>query len=176
MTLENLERVLPDMLEIREPRPRDIDWAAVAREFGTDFPEDYKELAAFYGSIEIDEYVGIASPDPGEEACFARGRRSALYPVECLYEAGMSHGYVPYPQPFGLVPWGGSIDGDEFHWRTNPAGPDAWTIVVAGRNGDWVEFSGTLTEYLAGLISGEVAPDGLPPDFPGRSPSVAVWE
>ncbi|OIJ86741.1 hypothetical protein BIV24_26070 [Streptomyces colonosanans] len=89
-----------------------------------------------------------------------------------LRDSGMSHGYVPFPESGGLVPWGDSIDGDVFYWRTNGGDPQGWTVLVSGHNDDWCEFEMGVTEYLAGLVSGTVPPDGLPPDFPGATPVV----
>lgn len=67
---------------------------------------------------------------------------------------------------------GDSCDGDVFFWRANDVDPQSWTILVSGHNDDWCEFKGTLTEYLAGLVTGAVPPDGLPPDFPGATPAI----
>ncbi|WP_327247785.1 hypothetical protein [Streptomyces sp. NBC_01320] len=50
--------------------------------------------------------------------------------------------------------------------------PRSWTILGSGHHDDWCEFKGTLTEYLAGLVTGAVPPDGLPPDFPGATPAI----
>lgn len=172
MSLENLEHVLPALLNIRNPRPRAIDWETVAEEFGSEFPEDYKQLAEWYGPLTIDDWLAIVVPDPGEEGRFIIATRKEIAALASLRDERLSHGFMPHPYPGGLIPWGESIDGDTFYWRTGAREPESWTIVVAGRNDDWVEFNGTLTGYLSGLVSGEVSPDGLPPDFPGRSPFV----
>ncbi|MGA4840063.1 hypothetical protein [Streptomyces sp. G45] len=124
--------------------------------------------------MTIDEFLAILIPSPGGERFFISGVRRLLDLLRHRRDRGASHGYVPYPEAHGLLPWGSSSEGDIFYWKTSDEGPDSWTILVSGRNDDWCEFQGSLTEYLAGLVSGAVPPDGLPPDFPGRTPTVEV--
>ncbi|MTE22447.1 hypothetical protein F0L17_25765 [Streptomyces sp. TRM43335] len=52
--------------------------------------------------------------------------------------------------------------------------PEFRTAMVSGRNDDWYEFDGGLTEYPTGLIAGIAKPYSLPPDLPGLAPSVPV--
>ncbi|MFI6875716.1 hypothetical protein ACIBL6_19995 [Streptomyces sp. NPDC050400] len=93
--------------------------------------------------------------------------------AEDMAQKDMLGGYPAFPEPGGLLRWGGSMDGDGFHWRT--AGqPNDWTVVVAGRNDDWYHHEGSLSNYLAWLCSGTAEPHGLPPDFPGPEPVVSV--
>lgn len=172
MSLQRFEEALPALLEIRSGTPRRIDWRFVTRETGIVFPADFVELAETYPPFTIGGFLGLHVPEPGEEIHFVFGLRGLLASLRELRDSGMSYGYVPFPEPGGLVPWGDSIDGDVLFWRTNNGDPQSWTVLVSGHNDDWCEFDGGLTEYLAGLVSGTVAPDGLPPDFPGPSPVI----
>ncbi|WP_406104501.1 hypothetical protein OG698_20135 [Streptomyces sp. NBC_01003] len=172
MSLQQLEEALPALLDIRADGPRGVDWNFLAEETGVVFPADFVELAEAYPRFTVDEFLGLHIPTPGEEENFVRGMKGLLRNLEELRDSGMSHGNVPYPEPGGLVPWGDSCDGDVFFWRANGADPQSWTILVSGHNDDWCEFKGTLTEYLAGLVTGAVAPDGLPPDFPSATPDI----
>uniref|UniRef100_UPI002F90D346 hypothetical protein n=1 Tax=Streptomyces virginiae TaxID=1961 RepID=UPI002F90D346 len=153
---------------------RGIDWIAIASRLGTLFPDDYVDLANSYPSFVIDDFLSVHIPDRGDEERWGSGRLDVLAPLDSLWMSGMSQGYTPYPEPGGLIMWGDSCDGDSFYWRTTGDSPNSWTIVVAGANDDWSEFQGSLTDYLAGLITGDVAPYGLPPDFPGRTPAVDI--
>lgn len=90
-----------------------------------------------------------------------------------MAQKGMLGGYPVFPESGGLLMWGSSIDGDEFHWRTEGQ-PNEWTVVVAGRNDDWFHYEGRLSSYLAWLCSGTAVPHGLPPNFPGPEPVVSV--
>ncbi|MFB7611715.1 hypothetical protein [Streptomyces gardneri] len=172
MTIERLEQAIPALGPIKSAQPRALNWAAVSAELGTGLPQDFMELAERYPAFLIADFLNLQIPDPGEEVAFARGAKELLQSLEALHDEGMTEGYVPYPEPGGLIPWGDSTDGDNFYWRTGPDGPDSWTVVVETRNGYWGTYDGTLTEYLTGLVTGAVEPDGLPPDFPGENPTV----
>lgn len=170
--LRELEGVLPDLRSYRINGGRSIDWGYVEREVGTSFPADFVELSEAYPPFVLDDFLSVHIPQVGRERNFVSGIRRMLATLTSLRNDGMSHGYVPFPETGGLIPWGDSCDGDDFYWRTGGNHPDEWTILVSGRNDDWCEYEATLTQYLAGLVSGTVPPDGLPPDFPGNSPTV----
>jgi hypothetical protein len=172
LSLEQLEEALPALLDIKAEAPRRIDWRFITEETGIALPPDFVDLAEAYPPFTVDEFLGLHIPEPGEERYFVSGARRLLANLASLHDSGMSHGYVPFPEAGGLVPWGSSVDGDVFYWRTNGGDPQRWTVLVSGRNDDWCEFKGGLTEYLAGLVSGAVMPDGLPPDFPGPTPII----
>lgn len=172
MSLGDFERVLPALASIRLDHPRDIDWVHISESLGTGLPPDFMDLSEHYSSFAIDDFLSVRLPRPGMERRYVASLQRDLRDLEELRSADAAGGYAPYPENHGLLPWGETIDGDRFYWRTLGSDGSKWTVVIAGRNGDWVEFDGSLTSYLAGLVSGEVAPDGLPPDFPGSSPSV----
>ncbi|MFR9794352.1 hypothetical protein ACL02U_00335 [Streptomyces sp. MS06] len=173
LMLSRLEEVLPALREYRSADVNPVDWDFIEREVGCRFPADFVEMSRAYPSFVLDDFLSVHVPEPGRERNFVAGVRQMLGTLRNLRDADMAHGYVPFPEPGGLVPWGDSCDGDDFYWRTVGDSPDDWTVLVAGRNDDWCEFRGTLTEYLAGLVSGTVPPDGLPPDFPGDAPTVS---
>ncbi|GHJ35158.1 hypothetical protein Sm713_07670 [Streptomyces sp. TS71-3] len=187
-----LERALPALTELIAPRPGvgapghglrsrspgtgcAVDWKLIADELGTELPVDYVELVRRYQGLVIDNRLGIRMPWPGWERWYIDATRECLQELEDCWLTRDSGGHVPYPRPRGLIPWGGSIDGDTFYWRTHPDGPEAWTVVVCGADDVWVEVERDLTGYLAGLVLGEIEPcGGLSKGFPGATPSVSV--
>ncbi|WP_171115829.1 MULTISPECIES: hypothetical protein [Streptomyces] len=170
--LDHLEQALPALRDHRVLGGRGIDWAFVEAELGTALPSDFVELAEAYPPFSIDDFLSLHLPEPGEERYFTGGISETLEILADLRDSDMSHGHVPHPEPGGLIPWGDSSEGDTFYWRTTGGHPDTWTILISGHNDDWCEYRGNLTSYLTGLLTGTVAPDGLPPDFPGASPTV----
>ncbi|WP_255955653.1 hypothetical protein [Streptomyces odontomachi] len=204
MSLEMLERALPALTELgtvaavthapdrtlHDPGPvpctkgvsprdpsvaYDIDWDLISRSLGTRLPQDYMDLVHRYQGLVIDNWLGVRMPRPAMEPWYVDGMREHLLELEDAWMTGDTEGHVPYPRPRGLLPWGGSIDGDTFYWRTHPEGPEAWTVVVCGACNDWKEVDRDLTGYLAGLVLGEVEPcSGVPADFPGAAPSISV--
>ncbi|MFF0431604.1 hypothetical protein ACFYU9_05145 [Streptomyces sp. NPDC004327] len=174
LSVEDLEWAVPQLVDFRSPVAREIDWQYIQGEIGVALPQDFMELSDWYPSFAVDEFLSVHIPDPGMEQYFVRGVRGQLEVLSRLRDTGRSLGYVPFPESSGLFPWGDSIDGDYFYWRTGVLESEPWTILVRGANDDWCEYNGSLTEYLAGLVRGTVPPEGLPPDFPGPAPVIDV--
>lgn len=173
MSVESLEAALPGLVAQRLEVPRRINWQMVFDGLRTGLPDDYVTLAESYPRLEIGEWLMVTSPTPGNEAGFVEAKKEDLAGAEDMAQKGMLGGYPVFPELGGLLRWGGSIDGDEFHWRTEGQ-PNEWTVVVAGRNDDWFHYEGSLSSYLAWLCSGTAEPHGLPPNFPGPEPVVSV--
>ncbi|MFE1268400.1 hypothetical protein [Streptomyces sp. NPDC058758] len=173
MSIESLESALPGLVAQRLQTPRRIDWEVIFGGLGTQLPDDYVGLAQSYPRLKIGRFLTVTAPAPGYEEGFVESARMDLAGAEEMSQKGMTGGYPVFPAPGGLLRWGSSIDGDEFHWRTEGQ-PNQWTVVVAGRNDDWFHHEGSLTSYLSGLCSGTVPPYGLPPNFPGPDPAVSV--
>jgi hypothetical protein len=68
--------------------------------------------------------------------------------------------------------WVESYSGDSFYWKTSPADPDAWPVVVRTDNGEWVEFPVGAVEFLAGVYGRTIDVPGMPGDFPSDDPQV----
>ncbi|MFF9011156.1 hypothetical protein ACF087_35955 [Streptomyces goshikiensis] len=174
LKLEKFEQAVPCLSLIKSVEARTLDWNEVSAELGTDLPQDFMELAEWYPAFFLADFLSLHLPDPGAEVAFARAMKESLESLDELHEEGMSEGYAPYPAPGGLLPWGDSAEGDNFYWRTGGDSPDSWTVVVETSNGYWMTYEGTLTAYLTGLVTGTVAPDGLPSSFPGENPTVFI--
>ncbi|MCX4489930.1 hypothetical protein OG890_39260 [Streptomyces anulatus] len=172
MSLQELEEAVPALLDIRCAEPRGVDWDFIRHETGVALPPDFIALAEVYPRFVVDDFLGMHIPSPGKERNFVRGVRGMLANLAELRDAGMSHGYVPFPEPGGLFPWGESTEGDVFYWKTSDADSAAWSVLTSGHNDDWCTYAGGVTSYLAGLVRGTVPPNGLPPDFPGPTPVI----
>ncbi|GHA14319.1 hypothetical protein GCM10010329_41520 [Streptomyces spiroverticillatus] len=175
MSLHELERTLPAIRQYRAMQRQTVNWDFISAELGTMLPTDFMSLSEEYTPLVIGDFLALQTPIPGRESSYVRGIRRLLGDLESLVGSGMAHGYVDHPNAGGLLPWGSSNEGDLFYWRTNVDSPDSWGIVVSGHNDDWNSFNGSLTDYLSGLVSGLVDPDGLSPDFPGPDPLVESY-
>ncbi|POX56676.1 hypothetical protein C3489_04295 [Streptomyces sp. Ru71] len=113
----------------------------------------------------------VSLPTPGAEEPWASASRDDEI-LQDLYEMGDTEGYVPYPRPGGLISWASSNAGDAFYWRTSPAGPDAWPVVVRTDNAEWYEFPVGAVAFLAGVYGRTIEVPGMPTNFPGRNPAV----
>ncbi|MBO1334837.1 hypothetical protein J3486_26745 [Streptomyces sp. VRA16 Mangrove soil] len=115
----------------------------------------------------------VSLPRPGGEASWAAESRNDEI-LQDWYEMEDMEDYVPYPRPGGLISWASSNCGDVFCWRTSPADPDAWPVVVRTDNGDWNEFPEGVgaVEFLAGVYGHTLDVPGMPENFPGDRPEV----
>ncbi|MEV6196529.1 hypothetical protein AB0M19_29490 [Streptomyces sp. NPDC051920] len=148
-----------------------MDWAALEVNLGTALPSDFRCLAEVYSVLVIDDFLIVSTPTPGAETLWASARREDEI-LQDLYEMGDTGGYVPFPQPGGLISWAESNSGDSFYWRTTPADPDVWPVVVYGANGDWSEFPVGAVEFLAGVYRRTIDVPGMPRSFPSDDPKV----
>ncbi|MGW4389161.1 SMI1/KNR4 family protein [Streptomyces sp. NPDC004685] len=171
LRIDELEAALPSMTRWRVPGGRDVDWAALDAVLGTALPSDFRALAEAYPVLVIDDFLMVSSPTPGAEASWAAASREDEI-LQDLYEMDDTEGYVPFPQPGGLISWANSNSGDSFYWKTSPADPDAWPVVVRTDNADWIEFPVGAVEFLAGVYGRTIDVPGMPGDFPGESPKV----
>lgn len=139
-------------------------WAAVEAEIGTPLPQDYKDFVGRYGAGEFLEFFRIYVP----WSWYRDARLSAE--VSRIQEAFA--GYEELSQPMwpeagGLLPCGDSDFGDAFFWLTRGA-PDEWTVVFWDRGMQEFEFFDCdLTDFLAGVVTGQISPKHFPSDvFP----------
>jgi hypothetical protein len=171
LRIEELEAMLASMTRWRVPGGRSVDWAALEAGLGTALPSDFRFLAEAYPVLVVDDFLKVSVPRPGAEALWASEARDDEI-LQDLYEMGDTEGYVPFPQPGGLICWAESSSGDSFYWRTSSPDPDVWPVVVRGDNGDWSEFPVGAVEFLAGVYGRTIHVPGMPRDFPGDHPKV----
>ncbi|MEN8654731.1 SMI1/KNR4 family protein [Streptomyces sp. 21So2-11] len=172
LRIEELEAALPTMTRWRAGSPRRVDWAALEGGLGTALPADYRVLAEAYPTLVIDDFLSVALPAPGFETNFVAGRRYSSEILRDLWEIDETEGYAPYPEPGGVLCWGESYSGDQLYWKMNSPDPDAWPVVVFGRNGDWSEFEMGVVEFLAATYRRTIDIPGMPANFPSEHPQV----
>ncbi|WP_317445001.1 hypothetical protein [Streptomyces collinus] len=148
-----------------------MDWAALKAGLGTALPSDFRSLAEAYPMFVIDDFLMVSLPTPGAEASWASQSGDDEI-LQDLYEMGDTEDYVPYPQSGGLISWASSNSGDTFYWKTSPADPDAWPVVVRTDNAEWFEFPVGAVEFLAGVYGRTIDVPGMPGNFPSDDPQV----
>ncbi|MFI6880152.1 SMI1/KNR4 family protein [Streptomyces sp. NPDC050400] len=171
LRLEELEAALPSMTRWRVPGGRSVDWGVLEGDLGSRLPSDFRALAEAYPVLVIGDFLTVSLPVSGAEAAWASEAGDDEI-LQDLYEMEDMEDYVPYPQPGGLIAWAESNAGDTFYWRTSPADPDAWTVVVRTDNADWIEFPVGAVEFLAGVYGRTIDVPGMPGGFPGDAPDV----
>jgi len=153
MTIGNLIKVVPPPAMPFEAF--DGPWEPIEAELGTTLPPDYRDFVRLYGSGSFMECLGVAVPRSQNPylrlqsyvraACDAlRGDEDCPYPL--------------WPSPGGLLPFGRTDDGDELLWLQRGA-PADWVVVFWNRGLLTYEtFDCDLTDFLAGLVTGEILP------------------
>lgn len=174
VNIDDLERTIPGLRTVRPDAARRVDWPALEGSLGAGLPADFKEFAEAYPPVEIDEFLRIWSPTPGREKEFVDGVRYGLEILRDLQETDDAEDYTAYPEPGGLLPWGESIEGDVFYWRTAGPAPERWPVVASGRNGAWRECPGGMLAFLVGLAEGTAERAELPDGVLGPTASVVL--
>ena len=169
-----------DVYEVHPVLPRFVpgDWAAVEEWLEVPLPHDYKELIGEGQGLKFGEELLIASPFSQSNHLGSRiayGSWSLAY----LRQRFPEEFYLPlFPEPGGLLCWGGDGGGGVYYWNTVRQSPDDWTIVVSGRpvgDGGQGEFHDCgLADYLEGLASGRIEPAALG-DWPVPNPQWRPW-
>ncbi|MFJ6569064.1 SMI1/KNR4 family protein [Streptomyces sp. NPDC091292] len=115
-----------------ERAPGEVDWAAAEAVIGTPLPADYKELFARFGEGEFSGYLDLYPPVESDTASIAgwlRSMRTAAETIPYARDAYAPHGLFS-PGGTGLLPWGGSVQADEFCWLVDGGDPDTWHVAA----------------------------------------------
>ena len=160
MTVEALIKVVPPPAAPFEAFTG--PWEPIEAELGTALPQDYKDFVRTYGSGYFMQFLGINVPRSENPNV----RFESQVPVIC--SGFLDDEDLPYPlwpNEDGLLPFGGTDNGDELFWLTRGP-PDTWKVVVWDRGlGGFEVFDRRLTDFLAGLATGEILPKEFPEDL-----------
>jgi hypothetical protein len=153
MRIQQLFGKLPIIGEVIEaPTGGDWDQFEVAH---LAVPSDFKEFLSHYGSGLINDFLFVFNP-------FARGmgndwlsaKEDGLAALRAL-RATCPDEYSTcniFPEPNGLLPVGGDINGDELFWETRGS-PDDWTIVARGsRSPEFHAYPHNVVTFIFGVI------------------------
>lgn len=167
MMLQALLAVLP-----QPERPLETgdegSWLVFEASIGITFPVDYKEYITTFGSGSIGAFIMPYNPfclEPMRSLLLSYER----WPREAMAIQALQHQYGAdvfpfpvYPAPGGVLPWGTTANGDRLFWQTVGL-PDAWTVMVnAARSSTCETFTCSMTEFLAGLITGTIRSTIIP--------------
>lgn len=144
-------------------------WAKVERKLGTPLPSDYKCLVDVYGTGRFADWINLYSPFAAvrsQNMCFVKEDILGLYRESMNIKPADLPPFPAFPEPGGLLPWGGDDNGCEFCWATNGS-PEEW--IVINLDADYtLEDHRTLgvgiAELLAGWFSGQIVGDWYPED------------
>ena len=176
MAVSDLTAVLP-------PPPghgwEDVDWAAAERSLGLSLPQDYKDFIALYGPGTFDDFLHVFLPATGNENLdLGHRQRMDIDTLRDFKEEFPEN--VPYrlTGPVELVPAAITINGDIVYWRRQDVGsPDSWTMAICeSRISEWFEYDGSLTSFLADLLTRRVRVPLFPEGIPHSPPEYFPYE
>ncbi|MFC4335399.1 SMI1/KNR4 family protein [Salininema proteolyticum] len=174
LSLQRFEAAVPAVVPYRAAAPRAVRWEVLHADLGVELPPDFRALAEAYPSLLVQDFLELETPEPGLESSFVADVRDLTVIVKDLSEAGLAKGYVPYPEPGGLLGWARSNCGDGFYWRTWSESPADWSVVVSGENDDWSEYAMGAVDFLAGIYRKDFKVGGMPENFPSDNPDVVA--
>lgn len=165
MTIEALIAAVP-------PHPRPFEafagpWKVMEDWLGSALPQDYKDFVRIYGSGSFLQFMGIFIPHTRNR--YTRLENQIGMVCGSFAELAAESPHPFWPEPGGFVPLGVTDNGDYLFWLPKGATPEDWRVVVWDRGGldldAFEEFDCDLTDFLAGLASGEITPRAFPDDL-----------
>ncbi len=171
MTIAALIQVLPPPAAPMETGPADPmeamkAWTEFFERIGIRLPNDYQQFVRTYGTGSVNEHIHVFNPFTKNEHVNLLNQiprnLSAFREIKGEFPEA-----VPFPllyEPGGLLPWGVSIDGDVYCWLTTGL-EGAWKTVVICRHSQAEQFSCSMTDFLAGAITGAVESYSILEDF-----------
>lgn len=143
--------------------PRGEEFDLLETQLGTRLPSDFRDFWKLYGAGVISDFAGVLRPQqrPPDLGYVSRV-------LELLREEERSFSatnWQAYPAVGGLIPWGGTNNGDFLCWRANGS-PDAWRVAVLPPRSETVDdYDMSMTQFLSRWISGEIAVKSFPRDI-----------
>lgn len=173
MSLQKLARLIgPPPLAPVSGSPR--AWTEVESLAGT-LPADYMEFARTYGAGCIAGFFWVFIPGAENENLdlLTQYERSKDTVDELRNDPNYGLPFKVGSMDGELFPVGCTDNGDLLFWQIQSK-PKPWSIVVIeGRAAQWERFDLSLTDFLAGVLSGVVKCSIFPGDLAEQPPSFA---
>lgn len=143
-----------------KPELGERTWEWLSGELGTRLPADYVAFMEVYGGGEFAGWLRLWTPLDPEE--LVQWSASTLEGDRELRESFPEYHPLPlWPEPGGFLPFGDSIDGDQFGWLTTGE-PDEWPLIFLPRHADQgPPLTGTLADTVLEWLRGRLVTHGL---------------
>jgi hypothetical protein len=124
-----------------------------------------------YGDGSIDGFLCVLTPmSPSKWANLIWRARAMENPMDLDSRREQHPPFEPFPSAGGLIAFGQSDNGDVLYWKT-VGKPTQWTVVIfPARSTDYIEFDGSMTAFLEGLLGRRFQGSVFPRDFPSDHP------
>lgn len=128
-----------------------IDWGAVAAEWRTPLPTDYRDFVDLYGGGSINDSFHIAVPDPNGYEPFSVTTLAAA--TELGFEL-FDGDPDAEREAAGRICWAFDADANHAYRDTSADDPDRWTVLLLRRCGEWERFDLGMTEFMVAFLTG----------------------
>lgn len=154
------------------PEPTSVRWDTVEAALGMRLPPDYREFAERYGPGRFCDYLGIFHPHGATAFVSLTGPVPGRVRAHLRVDRDRGSRPVPY-DPDSLFTVGVTDNGEYIFWITEPAtAPEGWRIAVNEARGPrWYTHDGTLTSFLAAVLSGRTRVPWFPADLLDSPPT-----
>lgn len=145
-----------------------FDWALIERDLGLRLPADYKLLADYLPSGWFRNFARLEKPEVtdgwprGHYFLDEFGEQVMASMREWRAERDLFP-YPVYPEPGGLLRWGGIWPGGHAFWLTEPADePGRWPVVITSQVCEaWGTFDGPVCDFLVEVAAARYDTSGF---------------
>lgn len=135
----------------------EVDWSEVEQRLDLPLPSDFRALVERFPWGIFRGHIVVGNPG------LHRGKADLIAGMSVVLDDmrdwGIEEGLVPYPvypEPGGLVPWGGGPGGAPICWLTIGADPDAWQVVLGSSDFEiWENFAGGAARFILAVLTRE---------------------
>ncbi|OKL42763.1 SMI1/KNR4 family protein [Pseudovibrio exalbescens] len=144
-----------------------LDWDAIERDFGIEFPTGYKKFVSTYGTGSIGGFLWIFNPRSANRSLNGEAIRYFQYSYEELkQDFPADYARPAFPSVDSFLPWAVTDNGDTFVWIMNGGPADKWCVGVMGSDQAQEEISELgFVEFVVHLLDNKIQSDILPQQF-----------
>lgn len=131
------------------------EFAAIETALGTRLPSDFKLLLETYGTGSWLDFYWIVNPlDPRMSGFWLDSNHSEMrFWRELRHEDPKLIPFPIWPDPGGLLVWGGNENGGTLFWLTE-GDPNTWpTVTTVDRTPEFDRFDQSCTDLLLGAVT-----------------------
>lgn len=130
-----------------------VDWVAVAAEWQTSLPADYRDFIELYGGGSINDSFHVAVPDTnGYEPLWVTTLAAATELGFELFDGNPD----AEQEAAGRICWAFDAGANHAYWDTSADDPDRWTVLLLHRHQEWEHFELGMAEFMVALLTGAI--------------------
>ncbi|NTU21995.1 SMI1/KNR4 family protein [Brevibacillus sp. HB1.2] len=177
MAIQKLKEILPPPIKAIHTGNEEA-FNEFQDKLGVMLPNDYKQFVLTYGVGSIDDFIWVHNPFVENTALNLNEQMSDM--LEAYNESRKNHPdhfkFPTFPEKGGILPWGGTDNGDELYWLTQ-GDPENWKVLIYGtRSSDFVQYALTMTDFLQKVLNKEIICEFFPEDIPSEAPKFTPYE